>query len=54
MNGGFALDVFEIFGSVGMEVRMPEAPMLRKAVSLGQHRAYDDTPDLQIHCLQRS
>ena len=39
MNGGLALDVFEIFGSVGMEVRMLEAPMLQGAVSLGQHRA---------------
>ena len=34
MNRGLALDVLEIFWSVGMEVRVPETPNLQGGVSL--------------------
>jgi len=55
MNGGFAFDIFEVFGSIGMEVRMPKTPMLQGADKFRTiYRAYDDTLDLRVRYLQRS
>jgi len=53
MNRGLALDVFEIFWSVGMEVRVPETPNLQGGGKSDIDLACYDTPD-QFHYLQHS